>query len=57
MVTDQDVAWTMRRSAQRKQGKVAPVERMPRISDFDFRNLSIFRVLDQGIELMDRSIN
>ena len=46
MVSDQDVAWTVGRSAQGNQGKVAPVERMPRVSDFDFRNPGVFRVLE-----------
>jgi hypothetical protein len=45
----------MGRSAQGNQGEVAPVERMSRVSDFDFRDPGVFRVLEQGIELMDRS--
>jgi hypothetical protein len=55
-VSDQNVARTMRRSAQGKQGKVASVERMPRVCDFNLRDPGVFRVLDQGIELWDRSI-
>jgi hypothetical protein len=46
----------MERRTHRNQGKTASEKWMPRVCDLDFSGLCRIRVLEQGIELMDRLI-
>jgi hypothetical protein len=49
------MAWTVRGSTHRDQGKPAPKEWMPRVNDLNLGWTSRIWVLEQGIELMDCS--